>query len=141
MFIDPDPPRSGWCHFIGLKGGASPPSKIKRRNDQLQDSDQIEEEEEPTEDEEHTEAALLSVLQNTFGHAQFRTKEQQQAVMTMVGGKHDVFVSMPTGTQYTYFERLDSGTKHKSKCEVLGQSISRNLIYTHSTVEYNGVAR
>ena len=42
-------------------------------------------------------SSLLSLLKDYFGHSRFRSKEQQDAVSCMVGGKDDVFVSMPTG--------------------------------------------
>ena len=43
-------------------------------------------------------AAVLTALKSKFGHARFRSDEQRQAVATVVGGRHDVFVSMPTGS-------------------------------------------
>lgn len=42
-------------------------------------------------------AELLSLLESKFGHANFRSKEQENAVMTLIEGKHDLFVTMPTG--------------------------------------------
>jgi len=41
---------------------------------------------------------LLTSLEKFFGHTKFRSKEQQEAVQTLVDGRHDVFVSMPTGS-------------------------------------------
>lgn len=41
---------------------------------------------------------LLSELKNHFGHDQFRSRQQEEAVRTVVEGKRDVFVSMPTGS-------------------------------------------
>ena len=39
----------------------------------------------------------MSLLETHFGHTQFRSKEQKEAVMTLIEGKHDIYVSMPTG--------------------------------------------
>jgi len=41
---------------------------------------------------------VLSLLEKHFGHTQFRSKEQKDAIMTLMEGRHDVFVSMPTGS-------------------------------------------
>ena len=40
---------------------------------------------------------LLILLEKHFGHKRFRSKEQKEAIMTLMEGKNDVFVSMPTG--------------------------------------------
>ena len=48
----------------------------------------------------HKKSNLLSLLETHFGHTQFRSKEQKEAVMTLMEGKHDVYVSMPTGMLY-----------------------------------------
>ena len=40
---------------------------------------------------------LLASLEKFFGHTKFRSKEQHEAVQTLVDGRHDIFVSMPTG--------------------------------------------
>ena len=39
----------------------------------------------------------LRLLKTYFGHHRFRTTEQKDAVMTVIEGKYDVFVNMPTG--------------------------------------------
>ena len=43
-------------------------------------------------------AAVFDVLKSKFGHQKFRSEEQKRAVLTVVGQRHDVFVSMPTGS-------------------------------------------
>ena len=40
---------------------------------------------------------LLQLLNDHFGHQQFRSKEQEDAVKTLIDGKEDVFVNIPTG--------------------------------------------
>ena len=43
------------------------------------------------------EGVLLEVLKRRFGHSGFRNAHQRAAISTLLGGQHDVFVSMPTG--------------------------------------------
>jgi superfamily II DNA helicase RecQ len=43
------------------------------------------------------EDTLLLVLLSMFGHSQFRSKVQEEAVRCVLGREEDVFVSMPTG--------------------------------------------
>ena len=43
-------------------------------------------------------SSVLEVLKSQFGHSKFRSQEQKNAVLTVVDGRHDVFVSMPTGS-------------------------------------------
>ena len=43
------------------------------------------------------ENALQLALLSTFGHSEFRSKEQEEAVRCVLGREQDVFVSMPTG--------------------------------------------
>ena len=45
----------------------------------------------------HKAPTILSVLETHFGHTKFRSREQEEAVMTLMEGRYDVFVSMPTG--------------------------------------------
>ena len=44
------------------------------------------------------EATLLDVLKRRFGHNGFRSAHQRAAISCLLAGKHDVFVSMPTGS-------------------------------------------
>ena len=44
------------------------------------------------------EATLLEVLKRRFGHNGFRSAHQRAAISCLLAGKHDVFVSMPTGS-------------------------------------------
>ena len=44
------------------------------------------------------EPAVMAALEKHFGHASFRSQEQRAAVMAVLGGASDVFVSMPTGS-------------------------------------------
>ena len=44
------------------------------------------------------EATLLDVLKRRFGHNGFRSAHQRAAITCLLTGKHDVFVSMPTGS-------------------------------------------
>lgn len=37
-------------------------------------------------------------LLGRFGHTEFRSKEQKEAVECLMGGGRDIFVSMPTGS-------------------------------------------
>lgn len=45
-----------------------------------------------------TESELLEKLQLHFQHKKFRSKEQHEAVRSVIESKHDVYVSMPTGS-------------------------------------------
>ena len=42
--------------------------------------------------------AVLTILKEKFGHSRFRSEEQKKAIMTLIKGGQDVFVSMPTGS-------------------------------------------
>ena len=44
------------------------------------------------------EATMLDVLKRRFGHNGFRSAHQRAAISCLLAGKHDVFVSMPTGS-------------------------------------------
>ena len=44
------------------------------------------------------EAAMMAALEKHFGHTSFRSEDQRSAVMAVLRGASDVFVSMPTGS-------------------------------------------
>ena len=44
------------------------------------------------------EAAVTAALEKHFGHTSFRSEDQRSAVMAVLRGASDVFVSMPTGS-------------------------------------------
>ena len=61
--------------------------------DSSSDSDDVIVEEENFEADSSLQSLLLQ-----FGHTQFRSKKQFEAVKAMIAGRHDLFVSMPTGS-------------------------------------------
>ena len=40
---------------------------------------------------------LLPKLKSAFGHDEFSSKEQEEAIRTLMKGKEDVLITMPTG--------------------------------------------
>lgn len=45
-----------------------------------------------------SEDRVLNILRNTFNHEQFKSKLQEDAIRCIVGGSHNAFISMPTGS-------------------------------------------
>lgn len=40
---------------------------------------------------------MLPKLKSAFGHNEFSSKEQEEAIRTLMKGKEDVLITMPTG--------------------------------------------
>jgi len=64
-------------------------------------------------------AAVMEILQTTFGHTKFRSDEQRKAVFTLIAGKHDVFVSMPTGSGKSLVYQLPAVAAGKTKVSIV----------------------
>jgi ATP-dependent DNA helicase Q5 len=50
------------------------------------------------EKQDDDDGAIRAAMEKLFGHAAFRSKEQEAAIKAVIGGRTDVFVSMPTGS-------------------------------------------
>ena len=88
-------------------------------SDDTSDMDDIEEDDF---DEDLTDEAvnnLEKMLQKLFGHPGFRTKEQKEAVQTMLKGKQDLVCLMPTGSGKSLVYQLPAVIKSKKVTVVI----------------------
>lgn len=65
------------------------------------------------------ESLILDKLKTVFKHERFRSKEQKEAVKCVVGGKNDVYVSMPTGSGKSLVYQLPAVVAGSTKVTIV----------------------
>ncbi len=77
---------------------SSASSKSKKTSGKTKDKKEVESKKPKNPAQPVDEGLLLDVLKRKFGHTGFRSAHQRAAIACVIGGQHDVFVSMPTGS-------------------------------------------
>ena len=63
--------------------------------------------------------AVMTILKDKFGHSRFRSDEQRKAILTLIKGGHDVFVSMPTGSGKSLVYQLPAVAAGNTKVTIV----------------------